>query len=84
MAAAMPGCADPVGRQVSGAAVGVCVSVIAGGALGVFQEVLLSFLLKAALYRRRSAFEVMLGIRRWNDEGLFDENQQEWNRRAGL
>jgi hypothetical protein len=84
VAAAMPGCADPVARQVSGAMLGVCVSIIVGGGLGIFQEVLLAFLLKAILYRRRSGLEVMLGIRRWNDEGLFDKNQQEWNRRAGL
>ncbi len=83
-AAAMPGCADPVVRQVSNAALGVLISVIAGGGLGVFHQVLITFLLKAAMYRRRSVFEVMLGVRRWNDEGLFDENQQEWNRRAGL
>ena len=83
VAAAMPGCADPAVRQVSGAVLGVFVSVIVGGGLGVFQEVVLIFLLKAALYRRCSGLEVVLGIRRWNDEGLFDPNQQEWNRRAG-
>jgi hypothetical protein len=84
VAAAMPGCTDPVARQVSGAVLGVCISIIVGGGLGIFQGVLLAFLLKAALYRRRSGLEVVLGIRRWNDEGLFDPNQQEWNRRAGI
>src|SRR5258708_34800862 len=79
---AMPGCADPVARQVSGALLGVCISIIAGGGLGIFQGVLLVFLLKAVLYRRRSGVEVVLGIRRWNDEGLFDPTPQEWDRRA--
>jgi hypothetical protein len=84
VAASLPGAPDPLTRQVGGAVLGVCVCLIVGGVLGVFQEVLLRLLFKALVYRRRTLGEVLLGYRRWNDEGLWDENQQEWNRRAGL